>query len=170
MREAVCRRAIVVRAITVEDWRLWRELRLAALAEAPHAFGATLADWQGVGDHPARWRARLNGVALNLVAEVEGQAVGMASGTRPDAGEVELLSFWVAPWARGKGVSERLIARLAEWAQRQGAAALVLKVYVHNERAITMYRRNGFVSTEVVSARCAPREDEWRMVRALRST
>ncbi|MBU7600615.1 hypothetical protein JGS22_024025 [Streptomyces sp. P38-E01] len=36
-----------------------RLLRLAALAEAPYAFGTTLAQWQGEGDRPDRWRARL---------------------------------------------------------------------------------------------------------------
>ncbi|MFI6820331.1 hypothetical protein ACIBJE_05175 [Micromonospora sp. NPDC050187] len=36
-----------VRVLGVGDWKLWRELRLAALAEAGYAFGAQLADWQG---------------------------------------------------------------------------------------------------------------------------
>ena len=29
---------ITVRAVGVDDWATWRELRLAALADAPHAF------------------------------------------------------------------------------------------------------------------------------------
>ena len=49
-----------------DDWQLWRELRLAALAEAPDAFGSTLAEWSGAGDTEQRWRTRLHGVALNL--------------------------------------------------------------------------------------------------------
>ena len=45
--------------VTPEAWRTWRELRLAALAEAPYAFTSRLADWQGEGDREDRWRERL---------------------------------------------------------------------------------------------------------------
>jgi hypothetical protein len=48
--------------LTPNDWRQWRELRLAALAEAPAVFGSTLADWTGEGDTEDRWRARLSSV------------------------------------------------------------------------------------------------------------
>ena len=60
---------IVIEAVVVtsDGWRLWRELRLAALAEAPAAFGSTLAEWSGAVDTEQRWRARLEDVALNLV-------------------------------------------------------------------------------------------------------
>ncbi|HEX5569527.1 MAG TPA: GNAT family N-acetyltransferase, partial [Streptomyces sp.] len=51
---------IEIRTVTSDDWALWRELRLAALTEAPHAFGSRLADWQGAGDREERWRARLD--------------------------------------------------------------------------------------------------------------
>jgi hypothetical protein len=44
-------------------------LRLAALAEAPAAFGSTLSDWSGPGDTEERWRARLASVAHNIVLE-----------------------------------------------------------------------------------------------------
>ena len=42
---------IEMRVPVPDDWRTWRALRLAALAEAPTAFGSQLADWQGKGDH-----------------------------------------------------------------------------------------------------------------------
>jgi len=40
-----------------DDWKLWRELKLAALAEAPYAFGSQLADWAAAPED--RWRERL---------------------------------------------------------------------------------------------------------------
>jgi len=35
---------IEARVLSEDDWKLWRELRLAALTEAPYAFGAQLSD------------------------------------------------------------------------------------------------------------------------------
>lgn len=50
---------IELRVLTPDHWPAWRELRLAALAEAPYAFGSRLADWQGDRDREQRWRDRL---------------------------------------------------------------------------------------------------------------
>jgi len=61
-----------LRTVDSDHWSVWRELRLAALAEAPRAFGSTLAEWQGPGDREERWRARLSiPSAHNLVARLD---------------------------------------------------------------------------------------------------
>jgi ribosomal protein S18 acetylase RimI-like enzyme len=136
---------IALRQLTADDWQLWRKLRLEALAEAPYAFGAKLSDWQGPGDTEARWRARLTDVPLNIVAEWESTPAGMIGGTAPGAdGSVELISMWVAPFARGRGVGDALVQAVVEWARDQHAVAVVLGVKVSNERAVALYRRNGF--------------------------
>jgi ribosomal protein S18 acetylase RimI-like enzyme len=137
---------ITLRRIGDNDWPVWRELRLEALAEAPYAFGSTLADWQGQGDTEVRWRRRLTDVPLNIIAEWREAAAGMVSATAPaPEGSVELISMWVAPFARGRGVGDSLVHAILEWAREQQAMQVVLAVHENNERALALYRRHGFV-------------------------
>ncbi|MFE7192316.1 GNAT family N-acetyltransferase [Kitasatospora sp. NPDC057541] len=138
---------IELSALTSDDWPLWRELRLAALAEAPYAFGSALADWQGEGDREERWRSRLEiPGALDLVALVDGEPVAMATGV-PQDGHAELISMWVGPKARGRGVGALLITEIERWAARQGLPALRLAVMPGNAHAIALYERTGFTDT-----------------------
>jgi GNAT superfamily N-acetyltransferase len=138
-----------LRVLTPDDWPVWRELRLAALAEAPQAFGSRLADWQGEGDREVRWRDRLSiPGSHNLVALVDGEPAGMASGIPDDEpGVAELISMWVSPAARGRGVGDRLLAAVEQWARQAGAGALKLLVYEGNANARALYRRAGFTET-----------------------
>ena len=130
-----------------DDWRLWRTLRRAALAEAPAAFGSTLADWSGPGDTEQRWRGRLEAVALNLVLTVNGESAGMVSATTPNTqGQCELISMWVDPAARGRGVGDEAIRQVVAWVRREHPGSRVaLSVRLDNDRAIGLYRRHGFV-------------------------
>lgn len=144
------RRVVIeLRFLGADDWPVWRELRLAALAEAPYAYGSTLADWQGPGDREERWRGRLGAPgAHNVVAVRGGEHIGMATGVpagEPDA--VELISMWVSPAARGQGVGDRLIGEIARWAARGGAKTLRLSVMPDNRAAIALYERHGFKDT-----------------------
>ena len=135
----------------MEEWRLWRALRLQALAEAPYAYGSRLSDWQGEGETEQRWRARLSEVPFNPVAALDGEAGGIVSGTAPDQdGTAELISMWVAPAARGHGVGDALVRAVVRWAQEQRASRISLGVFEDNERAIALYRRHGFVDAGAV--------------------
>lgn len=140
---------IEILVLTPDDWATWRDLRLAALGEAPYAFGSRLADWTGDGDAEERWRARL-GIAEshNVVAMLDGHGVGMASGVATShVGTVELISMWVAPGARGRGVGDLLIRDIERWAVSNGAGVLRLSVAENNARAATLYQRHGFQYT-----------------------
>ncbi|MFI9630493.1 GNAT family N-acetyltransferase [Streptomyces sp. NPDC052042] len=135
-----------LRVLTTNDWPLWREVRLAALSEAPHAFKSRLADWHNGGEE--RWRARLAMPSTyNVVALLEGQTVGVAAGLRGDADACELRSVWVSPRARGRSVGDRLVAAVEKWARQAGAATLKLAVIPDNEPAVALYQRNGFSDT-----------------------
>jgi len=144
---------IELRTVRPDDWTIWRDLRLAALAEAPYAFGSTLAQWQDQAEE--RWRARLAiPGSHNVVAVVDGRAVAMASGVpaqQPDSVErpdsVELISMWVSPAVRGRGVGDRLIREVERWAAARGSATVRLSVMPDNGAALALYRRHGFVDT-----------------------
>lgn len=136
-----------VTVVTADDWRLWRELRRAALAEAPDAFSSTLAEWSGAGDTEARWRGRLQDVAMNLVLALDGVAIGMVSGIAPGAdGAVELISLWIAPSARGLGIGDEAVRRILAWAaDAHRGRSVVLSVKCDNDAARRLYQRHGFV-------------------------
>ncbi len=132
-----------LRVLSEDDWKLWRELRLAALAEAPYAFGATLAGWQDAGEEQWRQRLRIPG-ARDLVAYLGDEPVGMASGVSAGPATVEIISVWVSPPGRGRGVGDALMGAIAGWAAESGASTLLLSVRATNAAAIRLYERAGF--------------------------
>ncbi|OIH99481.1 MULTISPECIES: bifunctional GNAT family N-acetyltransferase/class I SAM-dependent methyltransferase [unclassified Curtobacterium] len=136
---------ITLRRVTADDWETWRPVRLAALADSPGAFGSTLAEWADAPVH--RWRARLSiPGALDLLAQTEdGSVVGMASGVPgEDPGTAGLISMWVDPVARGRGVATALVRAVATWAASAGAHHLELSVVPDNTTARRTYERCGF--------------------------
>ena len=133
-----------LRVLSPDDWELWRDTRLRALADSPDAFGSTLAEWRSADQD--QWRQRLSAVPFNVVAVVGDEAVGQASGTQLDSEQrVELISMWVTPSARGSGVADELLAAVKDYAEGVGAVAVRLSVRRFNERAIGAYERASFV-------------------------
>jgi ribosomal protein S18 acetylase RimI-like enzyme len=144
---------LTLRQLTPDDWRLWRAVRLEALAEAPHAFGSTLQHWQGDGDIESRWRSRLEAVPFNVVALLDDAAVGQVSGAHVDErGRVELISMWVAPSARGRLIGAVLIDAVVDWAAALNASTVSLSVKRTNVHAIALYTRAGFVPSDEPTA------------------
>ena len=151
-----------LRRLTPDDWRLFRAVRLAALAEAPYAYGSTLADWQGENDAEPRWRQRLTDVPFNAVAYLGNDPAGVVGATGPNAdGAIELISMWVAPFARGQGVADALIRAVVEYARTNGTQAVYLHVRENNSNAIAAYARNGFDYDGVAVDESS--SVEWRM-------
>ncbi|MDM7884634.1 GNAT family N-acetyltransferase [Curtobacterium sp. RHCKG23] len=145
---------IELRRVTAEDWAVWRPVRLAALADAPQAFGSRLGDWQDAPEH--RWRTRLSlPGAVDLLAVEDDDVVGMASGV-PDADDpalAELVSMWVAPDARGRGTVALLVDAIARSLTAQGVEQLELSVMPDNDRARRAYERIGFTATGTLGDR-----------------
>ncbi|MGI8701483.1 MAG: GNAT family N-acetyltransferase [Nocardioidaceae bacterium] len=137
---------LVIRELLPDDWAVWRRLRLDALAEAPHAFAARLADWQGENDDEGRWRSRLSiPGAFNVVAVLDDQPVGMASGVPTDDDSmIEIISMWVAPATRGRGVGDALMDAVEQRGRAMGVHTLRLRVAEDNRTAAKLYQRKGF--------------------------
>jgi ribosomal protein S18 acetylase RimI-like enzyme len=133
-----------LRVLSDDDWTLWRELRLAALAEAPYAFGATLAGWQDASEEQWRDRLRIPG-GRDLVAYLDDDPVGMASGVPAGDDTIEIISVWVSPAGRGHGIGDALIGALAGWAAESGATVVRLSVRPANAAAIRLYERASFL-------------------------
>ncbi|MFJ8493744.1 GNAT family N-acetyltransferase [Streptomyces sp. NPDC094038] len=159
---------IDVGTLSADDWALWRRLRLRALTESPEVYASALADWTGPQDTEERWRGRLTDVPFNAVLWHGDRAVGMVSGTAPGAdGLVELISLWVAPEARGRGLGDAAVGAVLAWARRtHPGRAVALSVRLGNNRAADLFRRNGFVDAAVAGGE----RDERRMLHRPRGT
>jgi ribosomal protein S18 acetylase RimI-like enzyme len=166
---------VIVRRVTSRDAALLRTIRLAALADAPSAFGSTLA---AESDRPdSEWEARAAAGATGslramwLALDDGGDAMGLVGGHRetPRAAEVELFSLWFAAEARRRGVARALIAEVVRWARGTGATKVRLWVTCGNDPAESLYREVGFVETaERQPLPSDPSRDEQRLEAELR--
>ena len=140
--------SIVVRQLSPDDWEVERDLRLAALTDAPSAFGSTLAETLSFAEHD--WRQRLVG-QVRFAAWLDGVAVGTIGCAPARApypkGAAVLVGTWVAPTARGRGVADRLVATVTGWCQHHGYPELWLSVTHGNVAAERLYVRQGFERT-----------------------
>jgi N6-L-threonylcarbamoyladenine synthase/ribosomal-protein-alanine N-acetyltransferase len=68
-----------------------------------------------------------------------------------------LLSMWVAPVARRRGVGGRLIEALLGWAEEAEFTVVRLDAGESNGAAIALYEHEGFRRTGRISALPAPR-------------
>jgi GNAT superfamily N-acetyltransferase len=141
--------SISVRRLGPDDWQTWRDVRLAALAEAPHAFASSLAKEQGYDE--AGWRDWLHpDRGMKAVAHAQMAAVGLIGAWLPEDrhGAVELYSMWVQPAWRGRGVGDLLVTEVLDWARACQHSRVDLWVIEANPTAERLYRRHGFRPTD----------------------
>ena len=138
-----------IRALAAHEWDSYKALRLAALADAPEAFGSTWANEAGRSD--VEWSRRLAAGANSAwdfpaVAEIDGQLIALAWG-RIDPANPEvanLYQFWVAPNHRRLGVGQQLLEAVIDWASARQAHYLDLGVTCGDSPALRLYTRAGF--------------------------
>jgi ribosomal protein S18 acetylase RimI-like enzyme len=128
-----------------DEWEVFRDVRLAALIEAPDAFSARFEDENQRTE--TEWRAKVTDWA-RFVIELDGRVVGMVSGGPSNrTGAAVLTSLWVDPSARGMGIGDRLVQTVVERSKAEGFGLLLLWVAEGNIHAERLYERNGFSRT-----------------------
>jgi RimJ/RimL family protein N-acetyltransferase len=126
---------------------------LVALAEAvgaePEGWLISESRWRSAGDERRYLKAvRRHPDAAVFVAEVAAEIVGRLSVSRdphPASRHVADLGLMVAASARRLGVGWSLLEQAADWARASGVRKLELHVFPHNEPAIRLYEKFGFV-------------------------
>jgi GNAT superfamily N-acetyltransferase len=141
-----------IRRIRPDEGLRLRALRLHALADAPKAFGSTLAHEAAFPEDV--WHERAAGGAagddrVTFVAELDGRWVGLATGFAADSGRSEpmLIGMFVDGTARRRGVGVALVESVIGWARARQASRLILWATAGNEAAIALYERCGFRPT-----------------------
>src|SRR5262249_5587663 len=113
-----------------------RALRRGALADAPMALRPTPPPEQAFAD--AVWRERAERGAsgddsVTFIVEHDGRWLGIVTGLArdpdvPDDPRPELVSMFVAPEARGRGIGAALVDAVVGWAGARKATGLTLWV------------------------------------------
>jgi ribosomal protein S18 acetylase RimI-like enzyme len=134
-----------IRTATSRDARPFLEFWTAIVAE--QRFVRTEEVRTPVRAYRRRFRRRSD-LETDILAFEGGRLVGHVTVQRerhPVTHHVGSLSIAVAADARGRGIGRRLMEEAIGWSKAAGMEKLVLSVYPHNEAAIALYRRFGFV-------------------------
>ena len=146
---------VKVRQLEPGESDLYKTIRLAALSDAPYAFGSTYD--REITFSQEKWDERAGDgsegkESICIIALDGDRVVGIAGGiTHPEEDHVkQLVSMWVAADHRGTDIAARLVAQVEVWAFDRGAERIVLGVTAGNDRAARFYVRMGFEPCKAV--------------------
>jgi RimJ/RimL family protein N-acetyltransferase len=115
----------------------------------PQGWLLSTEEWRGVAAERKYLRAvRRSSHAAVFVAEAPEGLVARLSVARdphPASFHVADLGLMVAASHRRLGIGRALLERTVEWARANGVSKLELHVFPHNEPALALYERFGFV-------------------------
>jgi GNAT superfamily N-acetyltransferase len=144
---------IEVRQVRSDEWERLRDIRLEALADTPSAFATTLTQAKAFPD--SLWQERaITGAGghdqITVLAVSGERTIGMTIALgRPDSDHrvVPIVSVYVTPSERRKGVAERLLSVAEEWVCDQGGSRTSLWVEEENVPARRFYESIGYIAT-----------------------
>ncbi|MCE9646277.1 MAG: GNAT family N-acetyltransferase [Chloroflexi bacterium] len=144
---------ITIRRIQIGEAALYRQIRLAALKDAPYAFQTTYDSAFQRTDE--MWRDRVERTAQGMdeaifLAFSDGLPVGIAALIRrKDQAEAgELMQVWVEAEHRGTSAAWDLMDSIFQWAKGNHFRKVMAGVTKVNTRALRFYTRYGFSRME----------------------
>jgi ribosomal protein S18 acetylase RimI-like enzyme len=136
-----------LRTVGAGDWQAMRDIRLDALREAPYAFASTYDQEAAYPEQTWQERAAAGNTFLAYLPESGPRPVGLVAAIELVPGELELVSMWVRPEARGQQVGSALVEAVMEYARARPVPRVHLWVTETNKPARRMYERCGFTQT-----------------------
>lgn len=140
---------ITVRRLQVGEADLFKQIRLMALKDSPHAFPTTYdaavqrsaESWREQAERTAQGTDRATFIAFSDDIPI-GMTALYRSEDHADAGE--LLQVWVSPEHRGTRLAWDLIDTVFEWARDNSFRRIIAGVTKGNRRALKFYIKYGF--------------------------
>lgn len=156
---------MIIRQTTEADWQKLRQIRLESLLESPKAFSWTHSLASQLTESDWRKRAAAADYPIFFFALENEHPVGLIGGVIENS-EFNLISMWVAPTSRGRGVGELLVATLKIHARKTGFDKMGLLVSPENKPASHFYLKQGFVFLDPAEA--LPKDDKMSQKMAMK--
>jgi ribosomal protein S18 acetylase RimI-like enzyme len=130
--------------VAAPEWARLREIRLRSLADSPAAFASRLETERLHPDSVWRERAIPSSSRRMWSARAGDGWVGLTGTVRAERARFDLISMWVDPAWRRRGVARALIAAVVTWQRRSRGSELYLWVTPDNAAAQSCYETAGF--------------------------
>jgi len=134
----------IISHLPKERWVEYRDLRIQALLDVPHAFLDE--PEQAKKLEPGEWQRKMKNM---IFAEDDGKLIGMIGAYREDKEKlkhiVNIVSFYVVPQFRGKGAGKALLQEvITNYTNDNTTKKLQLGVTTTQNPAQHLYRSLGF--------------------------
>lgn len=141
--------SIEIISLKPEEWKQYRDLRLRALKEEPQAFGST---YEENALHPDEyWEKRIEDTINKntqwlVFAKLDGVLIGMAGAfAEKEPDNAHVIAVYVAPEARGKGISKQLMKELLNRIKTNKLIKkIIVEVNPEQVAALNLYKNSGF--------------------------
>ena len=133
-----------IRQLTIQDFPIWKNIRLLSLIESPSSFGVSYEE--EINESISDWESRLNKTQI-FGAFMDDVLVGTAGFFVLEMIKIKhrgrLVSMYILPQYRGKGIANELVKAIINHAESR-VLQINLNCNTNNLIAINLYEKHGF--------------------------